>query len=1051
MESMLFVFGKRAKRMRLNKLSELIHNSTTMNDLRFASVTIYFKEIRDLPDGKFEEIPNSHFILSREVFKNSSSKYLLDNQEISFEKLCGILEKKGIDLKHNRFLILQGEVEQISMMKPKAINSGDTGLLEYLEDIIGTTRFVNLIEKFGKNIDELSEIKQQKANRLKHLRNELNQLEDIKNNATEYYKKEKQEFFIKNIENVILCYENNMDLQKINLKIADCEKQIEEVEKKKKQKISEQTSTLEEIKKMQLKINNIERELKRRHHKTDELDEIDRTKRNEIDNIGKNISKIKVSLEKSNKNYNNFSELILLANNDLPKKEEILENYLEEKEILEKIVKAREAEIFEKTQKLQIKKRDLEMKLEPFETKINQNKFTIDQNNSTINLLSENSKKLSLEVNQLSFNKGNLLQSVNLKKNNLQNYNKRQEEIILKLNTLRNEFKKIDIEEKELNKHISILHSKILEIKHNQSERIQRSTNLESLMRAQDQGVLSGIYGRLGDLGSIEAEYDIAITSCCGHLNSIVVEKIDHATKAVEYLRANNLGRMTFIVLEKQIELENRMYSFNKSSIQQLDCQRLFDLVKIKNQRLAPAFYFALKDTLVCKDLPTASKIAYGQQRHRVVTLNGELIEAFGTMSGGGKPKKGGMSNKVIEDNNTGEYLNKLQSEHEEIIKDFQNKRNERINLENHINSYNQNIQEIRVLSNQLDIDLGIEEKQLSDINKKLDILCKEIEKQNKNKEEMQRLNNLNNHLEGLNIELIQKSTEHRNDLEKIEIEINKIYGDDHKKNNEDLKQVLKNIDTIEKEIHKYKNVIENAPLQIQKSKNEIETKENSIKIHEEAIDKIKKELEEIEKIALETYGQIEILNREKENINNTNSETSKAISVLKEEVAKIHEEKDKINAEINEWKNENKKFIKREKTLDYDLEKNKDNFKKFMDEYGFIDDFEKEIKRINRPNNIIDSNDDENKMNIESGETECKNNHKSNMDIEDSQENNNQEENTDINRENNTIENKIAKLENNYEKYIDSKFIDYRFKAEELEELYKFKVSNLLLFFSIY
>lgn len=36
---------------------------------------------------------------------------------------------------------LQGEVEQIAMMKPKAQTEHDTGMLEYLEDIIGTSRF----------------------------------------------------------------------------------------------------------------------------------------------------------------------------------------------------------------------------------------------------------------------------------------------------------------------------------------------------------------------------------------------------------------------------------------------------------------------------------------------------------------------------------------------------------------------------------------------------------------------------------------------------------------------------------------------------------------------------------------------------------------------------------------------------------------------------------------------------------------------------------------------------------------------------------------------
>ena len=55
MESLLFVFGKRAKKMRLSKLNELIHNSTDQNNLRFARVSVYFKEIREIKDRGQEE------------------------------------------------------------------------------------------------------------------------------------------------------------------------------------------------------------------------------------------------------------------------------------------------------------------------------------------------------------------------------------------------------------------------------------------------------------------------------------------------------------------------------------------------------------------------------------------------------------------------------------------------------------------------------------------------------------------------------------------------------------------------------------------------------------------------------------------------------------------------------------------------------------------------------------------------------------------------------------------------------------------------------------
>jgi len=53
----------------------------------------------------------------------------------------------------------------------------------------------------------------------------------------------------------------------------------------------------------------------------------------------------------------------------------------------------------------------------------------------------------------------------------------------------------------------------------------------------------------------------------------------------------------------------------------------------------------------------TASEIAFKNpqgehqgKKHRVVTLRGEIIEASGVMSGGGRPPRGLMSNKIIEE-----------------------------------------------------------------------------------------------------------------------------------------------------------------------------------------------------------------------------------------------------------------------------------------------------------------------------------------------------------------------------------------------------------------
>lgn len=59
---------------------------------------------------------------------------------------------------------------------------------------------------------------------------------------------------------------------------------------------------------------------------------------------------------------------------------------------------------------------------------------------------------------------------------------------------------------------------------------------------------------------------------------------------------------------------------------------RLFDMVKVKDESIRPAFYFALRDTLVAKDLEQATKVAFQKEkRWRVVTLQGQIIEQAGT------------------------------------------------------------------------------------------------------------------------------------------------------------------------------------------------------------------------------------------------------------------------------------------------------------------------------------------------------------------------------------------------------------------------------------
>ena len=202
---------------------------------------------------------------------------------------------------------------------------------------------------------------------------------------------------------------------------------------------------------------------------------------------------------------------------------------------------------------------------------------------------------------------------------------------------------------------------------------------LSSLTRLKDSGRIDGFHGRLGNLGTIDQKYDVAISTACPQLDNLIVDTTEIGQQCVEYLRKNNLGRANFILLN---QLAQRDLSPKDTPE---NVPRLFDLVKAKHDRFRPAFYSVLQDTLVAKDLEQADRIAYGAKRWRVVTLDGQLIDKSGTMSGGGtKVAKGGMSSKLASDV-TKEQVAKMEVDRDAVEQEYNQLQESRQELESQL------------------------------------------------------------------------------------------------------------------------------------------------------------------------------------------------------------------------------------------------------------------------------------------------------------------------------------------------------------------------------
>ena len=95
---------------------------------------------------------------------------------------------KGIDLDHNRFLILQGEVEAISLMKPKAETANEDGFLEYLEDIIGTDHLNPPIKELEGKLEKVNDVRHTQGDAMKMAEGFVRDMEGPKKDAVGFWR-----------------------------------------------------------------------------------------------------------------------------------------------------------------------------------------------------------------------------------------------------------------------------------------------------------------------------------------------------------------------------------------------------------------------------------------------------------------------------------------------------------------------------------------------------------------------------------------------------------------------------------------------------------------------------------------------------------------------------------------------------------------------------------------------------------------------------------------------------------------------------------------------
>ncbi|KAI3404877.2 SMC4 [Candida oxycetoniae] len=681
-DSMLFVFGFKANKMRQGKISELIHNSGDETRPEFCQVDIHFEMVLDGPP--LEVVHNSQLVISRKAFQNNQSQYYLDGKKSTYTEVTTLLKQKGVDLDHKRFLILQGEVESIAQMKPKGEKEGDDdGLLEYLEDIIGTTKYKKLIEDSMVQIEELNTMCQEKSDRFAFVEKDKLLLDERKVEALRFLELEKKLEKFKSMQ-------KQYDLRRYKREVDQKEGEVQELsdtlEKKRLEnanllksidnKVASQAAINKQVKTLVSELGTFQKEKKTLNQKSVSFEEKQKSLETKLKKANKSVTSSTQSLANANQKLSTYSN----SSSQYKCEIDALTNNLQREE--EKLTSMRE-KLTQRTSTFTNEIEDLQKKLDPWTSKLKNNENQIQLTQSNIDMLEtqmnrtkmqlEESKNRLREIKQEGKNKETQLQEKELDLERIIEQTALGEEQTNSLKVVLDKLKaQITKQKNKLSDSLAVMQTKE-----------NKNSVLAALTKLAKSGRIDDFYGRLGDLGTIDEQYDVAIsTAAAPGLDSMVVETVETAQTCIEYLRKNKLGYANFICLNKlsKFDLSKISTPGDPSRI-----KRLFDLITPVSDKFAPAFFSKMFNTLVAPTLSEAKAVAYGAKRWKVVTLDGKVIDTFGTMSGGGYVQRGAMKlgggNKVvgevlehekeIEIEDIRVRLRELEQKHQEVKKEY--------------------------------------------------------------------------------------------------------------------------------------------------------------------------------------------------------------------------------------------------------------------------------------------------------------------------------------------------------------------------------------------
>ncbi len=898
-DAVRWVLGEqRIKQLRGGKMEDVIFAGTqNRKPLGFAYVAITL----DNSDHKLA-IEYDEVTVSRRLFRSGESEYMINGSVCRLKDINELFYDTGIG-KEGYSIIGQGQIDKILSGKPDERR-------ELFDEAAGIVKFKRRKAEATKKLENEKDNLTRVIDILTELERQLKPLERQSETARKYLK----------LKEELKTYDINMFL----LEITQIRTSLSEIEEKYNiatNELEENRQNLEAIKNQYEVLDGIIEEMN-----TDIED-----KKNSLNQTNIAIEKfdgdIKVLNEQINSakiNDEHFKQRMNAIEEDIAdhvkEKERLL---IEKKEIDEKLTDATKVQ------------READGKIAAISGKIAQILEDIENSKSEIiNLLNEKSgvmakiQRYDTMLEQINIRKAELSQKLIKSKSDKEE----QDKIIAELEE---EFKKVNDEIIQYTTQAEEIEEKISEYKKETATLIkeredkqrkyhQISSNLEALknMTERYEGYGNsikkimelkerekGIVGVVADIIKVDKKYETAIeTALGGNIQNVVTDTETTAKEAIEYLKRGKFGRATFLPLSS---IANKTGFSNERVLTEKGVIGLAcDLVQIKKEWENIAKYL-LGRIVVADTIENALLIARKYNYTlRIVTLEGELLNAGGSMSGGAFKNNSNLLGRRREIEELEKSLEAIKSENQAI--------NEKLNAnESESRAANEELEKIKLVLNEQYILQNTVKMNMNKAGEKKQELADSYEDLGKeNAEIASQITDIKSNYDTLNVELmtfddknkiiedkiasLNLQVEEQRKLEEEEIGKNQEMRLGYQSLKQKLEFIKENTEKLDAETNKLneelvliKSNAEDATITVLDRLKEIESIENSMK-------EAKQTKEQLEATITKLVADKDAQTKEHKDFITKREEISTHINELDKEIYRLSSQKEKLE-EANE------------------------------------------------------------------------------------------------------------------------------------------------------